>query len=346
MGGRALKEHGVSRLDHNTYVRLSSKVMDALAAALADLGATDAAQLVPSLREKTSHGDIDVVVPEASFVGKPHTLIKALAKQLGVETIEYKQGGNILNCVLHDGEQAYQVDLICVKQESLAFAVSYLSWNDVSTILLRVVSRMGLCIGINGLSLTISQGTNKLGRVMLTRDYKEALTHLGLDAERWSQGFNNLEEVYEFFAQWHGFHPNIFALEKMSPMDVKSVMKRPGYLAFVEWIANHPEKLKRFDWHAYKQTARENLWLKFPVAKADYDALFADIQRGKDCQAKFNGHQIGEITGYTGKQLGDFIIDFKKRFKDQREFQEYVLATEQDMINSDIAAHLRHTQHQ
>lgn len=336
MGGKALQKYGVSRLDQDTYDRVSTQTLEAINAALKSLGSTESAVLVPSCRDKTDHGDIDVVVPHDSFGGNPDKLVHRLAKELGVEKIEFRKFGNMANCVLIEGEKAYQLDLICVKDEALQFAVSYLSWNDVSTILLRVTSRMGLSIGINGLSYSVKEGTNKLGRVMLTRDFKVALEYLCLDADRWNQGFNNLEEVYEFFSEWKGFHPKVFSLDRLNEADRKGVLKRPGYMNFIEWVNAHPEKHKRVNWFPYSQALRENLWQLFPAAKVEFDAIFSDIQRQKDCQKKFNGHLISEITGYERKELGDFITQFKAQFASKREFEGYVMNTDQDTIVADI----------
>lgn len=338
MGGNAFKERETSRLNQADYERLSAKFLDAANQTLASFGSTSKAGIVPSWREKTEHGDIDMVLPEDSLGGKYNHFIKRLAAELGVEGLHHKQNGNMLNCAYMDGDKCIQVDLIFVKDAAFDFALSYLSWNDVSTILLRVASKMGVAVGINGLSLTAKKGAHKVGRVILTRSYEEMCGYLGLNYQRWKMGFNNLEEIYEFFAEWQGFSAKVFCLEKMNNVDRKSVQKRVGYMQFLEWIDTHPEKEKRYDWHKRYQTQFEQIWQAFPAAKAEFEAIFIEIDKKKECNEKFNGNVVSELTGLKFKELGDFMTNFKRRFKSQEDFMAYVLDTDLEQIKADIKA--------
>lgn len=336
MGGQALHSYGVSRMDDATYKRLSEKALNAVNTALKSFNSINEARLVPSWREKSEHGDIDIVVPKDAFSGSHEKLLKELCKALDVQKIDHKINNNMVSFVLHDGETCHQVDLICVKDCSLDFAYSFYSWNDVSTILLRVARRMGVRISPDDLSLSLKEGTNKIGTIFLTNDYKEALEFLGLNYERWAQGFNNLEEIYQFFSGWMGFNYRVFDLKALKPSDRKNVEKRPGYIHFLKWIEAHPELEKKVFWKDYVKSYKESIWEKFPHAKIEHDKIYEDIKRKKETQEKFNGHIVNRMTGLEGKELGNLMKRFKMDFNSEKAFQDYVMNSSEEEVKERV----------
>jgi hypothetical protein len=333
MGGNALKDFGIKRLEGNDYCAASTHAEKVLTALLTDFGFTEKARLIPCWREKTSHGDVDVILP-ATLQEKVNRdkLIAELARRFGCN-VSAKGNGPILSVTApHPEGGFYQLDLIFVREESLDFAQSFYSWGDVSTLLMRLATNMQVSIGLNGLSYNVKNGKTVLGRVMLTRDFKTALEYLHLDYGRWEEGFDNLTQVYEWFSASDAYSGHSFELDRLNPRVQKDVQKRPGYMAFLEWQKEHPEASKRYHWKSYVEGLHEHLWKNFPEAKAEYDVFFEDIARKKAAQEKFNGHMIAEVTGLLGRELGEFIVRFKAG-RSEHEFQAYVLnSTSEDLL--------------
>lgn len=339
MGGNALKDFGVKRLvgeDYSLACQHAEKVLNDI---LSKYGQAQKARMIPCWREKTDHGDVDVILPLSlrDALSTPN-LIEELSQRFDCE-VHWKTCEPIINVTAPHPQGGYfQLDLIFIREESLDFAQSFYSWGDVSTLLMRLAANMHLAIGVNGLSYKARNGKTVLGRVMLTRDFESTLKYLFLDYSRWQQGFDNLTQVFEWFTASKAFNDRFFLLENLNASTQKDVLKRPGYTAFLEWLKDHPEVNSKYHWKSYIQNLPGSLWKPFPEAQKDYEAFFSAIQRKKDAQAKFNGHMISEATGLTGRDLGEFIMDFKKPY-DEYAFQAYVMNTAEESLLSDIKAH-------
>lgn len=341
MGGNALKEFSVKRLQGVDYDVASHHAERVINDIMAEYGIKDVARLSPSWRNKTDHGDVDLIVPMALKEIMSHDkLLSEMAKHFRCE-VHGKSLDQICNVTApHPKGGHYQLDLIFIREESLDFAQAFYSWGDVSTLLLRLAANLRVHIGPNGLSYKAKNGKTTMGRVILTRDFETAITHMGLDYSRWRDGFDNLTQVYEWFTDCKYFSDPYFLLEGMNMGTRKDVQKRPGYMGFLHWLKSHPEVNKKYQWTHYVEQLPESLWVKFPEAKHAYDAFFDEIQKNKDAQNKFNGHLIGATTGLSGKDLGNFITDFKKGY-DKSTFQTYVINTSPDEINKAVIDHFQ-----
>lgn len=334
MGGLALKAYDVKRLEGDDYASACASALTAVNAVLSAHNISAPARLIPSYRQKTSHGDVDIVVSnELLGVLNAAKIASSVGKELGVSDAQFKVNDYVVSVAApHPDGGFYQLDLLLFKPESLDFAHAYMSWNDVSTLLLRIAAPLQLSIGPNGLSYVVREEKAEPARIILTRDFKKTLEFFQLDYERWSKGFDSLDEIYAFIASCPSVTKKNFDLQMMQSSVRKGFAKRPGYLGFLEWLDHNPITHKKFNWRAYLQNQKSTLWETFPGAKDQYDAFIATLERKRAVSSAFNGKMVMEITGFEGKALGEFIIAYKASHGSQAAFEEFVVSSDREGV--------------
>lgn len=338
MGGLALKAYDVKRLEGDEYHLASKKALMVLNSVLAAADLDFRATLIPSCRNKTSHGDVDIVLSnEVLDTMSIKKLVDAMGEQMGGVSLDYKLNDYVLSIAApHPNGGLHQLDLLFIKPEAVDFAISFLSWNDVSTMLLRVVAQMNLSIGPNGLSYIAREERAEPKRFVLTRDFRKAMEFLKLDYDRWLLGFDSLEDVYAFIAACPTCTFSTFDPEIMQASVRKRFVKRPGYLGFVEWLEKNPIKHKSFSWKEYLDGQKAMLWEAFPEFKVEYMQHLDELERQRQIASAFNGRLVIEITNLKGKELGEFIVAFKDSFGSREAFENYILSTPQSEIMKTI----------
>lgn len=338
MGGLALKAYDVKRLEGDDYATACESALAAVNAVLDAHSIASPARLIPSYRQKTSHGDVDIIVSN-ELLGPLNAakIASSVGKELGVQNAQFKVNDYVVSVAApHPEGGFYQLDLLLFKPESLDFAHAYMSWNDVSTLLLRIAAPLQLSIGPNGLSYMVREEKAEPARIILTRDFKQALEFFKLDYERWTKGFDSMEEIYEFIAACPSVTQKNFELGMMQASVRKGFAKRPGYLGFLEWLNNNPVTHKKFNWRAYLNNQKSTLWAAFPGAKDEYDAFIATLERKRAVAAAFNGKMVIEVTGLEGKALGEFIIAYKASHASQAAFEEFVVSSDRSIVFDSI----------
>lgn len=172
MGGKAFAGQG-------DPVRLPTDRMAPISSAIcAAVGALP----VRWLRNKRDHGDADLVIPQSIVDAMGDERLAAAAAAATGHDHLFKRPDvrdPILFVALKVPEGLFQVDLISSPDELADFAVRYLSWGDVGTMIGRAAREMGLTFGQNGLRVPIRiEGVGKES-VLLTTDFAAALDLLG-----------------------------------------------------------------------------------------------------------------------------------------------------------------------
>jgi len=330
MGGSRFQHLGpIVRLERNEHDQLAADVIKALSGIGID------ARVIPHLRSKSSFGDIDLL---ASRLSVEAATDEGISRTIGATAFDRGPRQNpTLHLLLAVNGGSAQIDLVSVDSEMLDFVASQLAWGDAGTFAAVIARNMGLKLGMHGISLT---DEDHRGQVRATIDltHAEALELLGLSAERHAAGFDAQEDVFAWIAAGKYFDPTIFQIERLTNGARRRAGVRPGYQAFLAWIAdNRPPS--RYCWGergSKVEEWRRRLFAMFPESAAEIARKRAEARRKDDLARLFNGETVMAITGITDPKLQHLMNAIRKQIAPDR-----LLAMAQNGDHDDFARQVR-----
>lgn len=333
MGGNALSMGSV-RLDVRDYDQVAALCVSKLQA-LYPQGRVAA---IPSYRSKDSHGDLDLLLTAEGY--DPFKAAEALG------AVEVVRNGPVTSVGVAvpadepgDANKVFQVDLIYIDAPSFDYSYGYYSFNDLGNLIGRTAHAAGLSHKHNGLWYFVRDGDYKFREILLTRDYCEALTFLGYDAERFKQGFDTLEDIFQYVVSSAYFNRDIFLLENRNAKSRIRDRKRFTYMSFLTHCEERPD-LPAFQYPAEKSEWLPRIAEHFAHFQVEYDQALADLAELRAVKAKFNGEWVSKLTGLHGKELGELMKCFKESFESVEAQRAFVLNNSLD----DIEARVRQVQ--
>lgn len=259
--------------------------------------------IVPAYEDKDSFGDIDIVI--------------GITKEFDRKQFEkYVIGAcfKVTNGPVTSFEwEGHQVDLIYHSMKDYYFACNYYSYNDISNLIGRITHKMGFKFGHDGLWYIMRDGDYVIQDICITKDFKTALSLFDFDYERFSKGFKNLEEIFEYIVSNPYFNPDIYLLENRNHTARVRDRKRKTYMAFLDYCANNDFKNK-YTFQEDKEIYLDMMCSKFPRFRAEL-ALAKNINNTrKMAKSKLTTEIIKEHTGLKDKELGDYIKATVQRY--------------------------------
>ena len=265
---------------------------------------------IPAFREKESFGDMDILYTTSD--GVPLTV--DWVKQT-YNPNEIIKNGTVIS---FDFEEL-QIDLIHSAIGSFDYGLSYFSWNDAGNLIGKLAHQFGLKHGHEGLFLPLRDGNNQFETITLTLDHDYTLSFLGLDADRFNSGFDNLEDMFNWVAASPYYSPDWYKLENLNSVAKIRDRKRETYnkfLAFGErWEGPRHPKIKD------KTVHLERIFSEFRNSKLSFDLAMERLCLQQAAKVKFNGQMVSDITGLVAKDLGIFM----KFIKESDEFSPQLL---------------------
>jgi len=154
----------------------------------------------------------------------------------------------------------------------------------------------------------------KLDEILLTKDVNKMFSFLGLDANRKYEGFETLEEIYDWIISCKYFKPQIFFLENLNQDDRKRNKKRPTFNKFLEYIKNFD-----FDNELTNNISVDLIDQSFPEVHfmEQIERLRKKGEEIRELKEKFNGQFVMEWTGLKDKELGETIKKFRDSHSDE-----------------------------
>lgn len=282
--------------------------------------------VIPYYRNKQSFGDIDILCEniEQRDILKKKIIYECNTKSIhinsNVVSFEYKQ---------------LQVDLIFMPEKYYNSSLFYYSYNDLNNLTGRIAHKFGVKFGHRGLEYMFRTDHGNVSKdVLLTQDPKKIYDFLDYDYDRYSKGFEELEDIFEFVVNSKYFSSEVFQLEYLNHENRTRNRKRKTYQRFLEWL-NSREPIK-YEYHKDKDKYLPLIDEHFPEIKIfDQIKLFKEEEAiRKNISKKFNGKIIMSLLSeLKGSKLGKFICDFKNQHKD---FNNYILTTSDKQIKNDI----------
>lgn len=183
--------------------------------------------------------------------------------------------------------------------------------------------------GFNGLVYVYRIDGKVLGEIVVSKDYEKVLDFLGFDVERYNEGFDNLDQIFNYVTSSKYFNPWLFDFETLNRINRERDQKRTTYANFVKHVAPLKEKGKDA-YHYFYYDKKVYLGLidhYFPGFLKQYRELEKKEERKRTIHTLFNGNLIIEHYAITGKELGQAITKFKEYFANNEMFEEYILET-------------------
>ena len=321
MGGRALKHTTTRRYELAEFEEIQKEIYPKLEKYFAQMG------MPLYYKNKQSFGDIDIVVaiPE-NF---PYKMSDIIEKEFKPNEI-FHNG----NCWSFDFKEL-QVDLITVNPIHFESNLMYLSYNDLGNFIGRLAHQFGLKYGQEGLWYNHNFKGSNIARIPVSKDYPKIYKFLGLDFNKWMQGFDELEDVFNFVAESPYFDWKIFQMDSLNRINRERNLKRTSYMTFLEWIdknAKHREYTFN-DADDYRGSIIET----FPEADLEYYIREAEYNHCKSLfiKSKFNGKLVSERFNLTGEALGNAIKKFMGEFASEGiDFNQWILENDRNVIFS------------
>lgn len=322
MGGNRFKDAGAVRLSRQAARHHSDRILRALRTVAPVDGRVEA---TGSLRDKQSFGDIDVVANTAYVAGVGDDgIVGALAAQYGPGIMRHRGDSKdpTMGLLVPTPEGAFHLDVITAAPDAFDFAVRYMSAGDAGILIGGIARQMGCKFGQYGLALLVGHGTRRLGKVVLTTDFDEALEFLGLDPAVHAAGFDNDLDLRAFIMASKWFDPAIYDLARMTNTSRSRALKRPQYVAHVEAFASMEPR--GHIWPTRGDEAQMTAWReivleRFPHARAAVEGMRAAYRP----ERRLNGGLIEEMTGVREPVLRHLINAVAKEFPLRQLYNEW-----------------------
>ena len=332
MGGHALSANAPIRLTTEHYARLAADCVAKLQA----LYPTGRVYAIESYREKPTHGDADILIAADNY--DPFQAAGALGAVEVVRNGPVTSIGVIVRPeVPHRDGNVFQVDLIKSSAEEFNYSSNYFGWSDLGNLIGRIAHAGFLAHRHDGLYFYHREGDYRFRDILLTRDHDLALKYLGYDPVRFNQGFDTLEDIFNYVASSAFFNASIYLLENRNATSRVRDKKRPTYTKFLAWCEAHPE-LPGFVYPEDKRAWLPRIAEFFPGFQAEYDQSVADMAELRVVKAKFNGEWVSQLTGLQGKELGGLMKRFKESFESAEAQRAFVLENSPDVIEARVRA--------
>lgn len=300
MGGNALKVPSV-RLDAEAYNELAIRIE----AYFIDVN------VIPSYTNKTSFGDMDVLVDSDHYNTEVLTeCLRSFGFTLSQDPVI---NGNVTSFGVVLPEGVFQIDFISVKWAVYDFALNYFSYNDLGNLLGRVARSVGLKLGHDGLWYIQRAPDNDsivLKEHLITSDWQEALEILGYSYREYCLGFDSLEDVFKYVMSSPYYNFNKFDLSQRNAKARIRDAKRPNYHAFLEYAQKNPKTNEI----PSKSEFLNTLFVKSPWFQSSFKRCLDKHDHKKMLKSKYNGHIIKGLTGLEGKEVAKFMEDRKYVF--------------------------------
>lgn len=291
MGGNLLKGRRISREE---YDLLSKEIIKLL---------SDFQLYLPhSVFEKDSFGDIDILLKDSNRTF-------ACQRKLVSLGYEIESTGNTFS-FLYKG---VQIDILPCDKDTFDYFFNYYSWNDLGGLIGTLTKRLKLSSGFLGLYYKHYEQNNYIGSILVSLNYEDTLKLLKLDCDKYNQGFNNYEEMFEWLYESPYFDSKAFDLSSLNNKNRARNQKRKVYMLFLDWLQS--KKLKN-SFTDIKDIDGTLLLLKdtIPRFKHQYKVLKLEVIELSQYKDKFNGKIVKDLTGLTGLELSTFMKDFRDTY--------------------------------
>lgn len=337
MGGSALKNTVTRRYEAAEYYALEKRVTDILRSMFPNTRLEG----IKAYRSKESFGDMDIVIESDNLPSAWPDWQEQIIDMFSLRPEEWFKNGNCFSFAYRQ----LQVDLIVTPSSEYETSLNYFAYNDLGNLAGRLAHQMGLKLGHDGMSYNWRIETYQFKNVILLTDWNKILPVLGLDPERYNQGFDTLEDIFKYVVSSPYFNKDIFLLRNRNHTSRVRDAKRKTYMEFLKWIETYEETLEQkfhAEWSSYHRSSLGNkdCWLGYLFKQIHgfeetYNQVQAEWEEAVEFKKRYNGDLVKQYTGLSGKELGEFMR-WMKDTNDHERFRKGILAMNPTVIETYI----------
>ena len=309
MGGKSLKNTNCVRINLKLYNKIKSIILSKL---------LHYNNFIPVIEMpgKETFGDLDLI-----YKCKENQDIRFIVNEI-FSPYEVFSNGTVFSFSYKINETDYfQIDLI--KVSNIEMAQFYYGYGDIGHIIGRIMKKNNLTFGIEG--LWINYENNK---IMLSCVPQEICNFIGLDYNKWKDGFSTEIDIFNWIIQCKYFNKDYFNPDNFNSVYKKNYDTRPNFKLFIDYIFsiniehNNEIKLNIIDYITIfnKHNEKEIIDKKLYINKLH--------------QEKFSGKVFLLYTDC--KNIGKYKDEFKTYICENQDFNEYLLKNDVDFINNQI----------
>ena len=313
MGGNALNSVITERKTTEQFNRIASEIIP-----IFEKGLGTEIHIVTSYHTKDTHGDMDIMV---KITHELHN--KGINLRTFIED-KFKPGQIFTNgSIISFDYDKFQIDIIPIKESIWDVSLGFFDYDPTGNLMGKSAHKFGLKYGWNGLIYPFRNFNGRLSHdILLSTDNKRIFEFLGYDYERFQEGFDDLEEIFEYIISGKYFDHSIFLMENLNHIDRKRNKKRKSYQEFLQYIENKGIK-DTYEFNKDKSTYLDLIDQSFPEVglMGKIVELARKDDENQELNQKFNGRLIMNLyPDLKGKDLGNMITNFQKSFDDYRYF--------------------------
>lgn len=204
-------------------------------------------QLVLNKSDKTSFGDIDVVMERDDLADEFLDELKELFELDDDDMAPAPGAAANKRGFIHFKYREFQVDLVLVEKVAFNLLHQTLVHEDLLMYLSVMAKKNGWKFSGHGLKVPIVKKGQYEWKTF-SYDFNDGLRLLGLDEEQALNGFQNEESAFEFTSSSSKFHRELFNPSNMSRKKSKRPRLYEGRMRFLKWVDdNHVENKKDYE---------------------------------------------------------------------------------------------------
>jgi hypothetical protein len=279
-------------------------------------------------RNKETYGDVDIILDSTVISNQPDWFDE-LCGDLGVdETHRVRKVYSMLY-------RNFQTDIFLLfDSNKVETCYNFMSYNILGNLIGRIYHKFNLRYGQDGLYYVLRGFNNHISKeIIVSRDMKDMLTFAGLSFERWEQGFDNVEEIFDYvigskYFCSNSYDPKYFNVQKRAT-------ERPDFNKFLDYLEEKKiEKNYPFDKNKDIYIEEIDTFFRTDI-RSKYDAHVEQQIKLENASKKFNGKIVMNLLPkLSGKELGSFIGDYKGSYGD--DFIDVVLKRTEEEIKQDV----------
>jgi hypothetical protein len=302
MGGLALKNTFTRRYQRDEFDVLWEEVSGILEKDFKEFS------MPRYFASKESFGDMDIILSMEGFDKPMEDYIK--------ETFAPNE-------IYHNGHawsfdyKELQIDFITCAPENYDAHVHYFAFNDLGNFIGRLAQSIGLKYGQEGLWYNHFFKGQKIAKIIVSQDYPEIFAFLDLDYDRWVEGFDSLQEIFEYVTESRFFNGPMFQLDQLNRINRERNLKRSSYMSFLEFIDGLDDQYNENYDYDVTQNLKGNI-IKvaedvFPESNLQLEIRRVEYEHCRKLYASsiFNGKLVMNKYGLKGKHLGHAMTKFK-----------------------------------
>jgi len=320
MGGNALKEFGVKRVDSATYDRIKKEAMEKLSVICSRL------QVPYEMRDKEDYGDVDILaIVKPEFTANLKEWIEATFKPRAIV-----HNSNVWSFNIED----LQIDLLTTSEDVYDIYFTFLCWGDFSMTMGRISRLYDLKYGIYGLEMPIRDPeTNHVIRDLpISKEPRKIFEFMGYDYDRYLKGFTTQEELRNYLFSTPRMHRGFLTAKSENTKHYKRDRKRSMFASWFAWFEEHrmefpeaaalgiPEDINAKIAYVESVFPESNL-------RVAYDNVQEEIKNSILSRNKFSGLHIKALfPELEGRAFGALMVLWTNQWPTKLDQIHYILS--------------------